>query len=74
MSKEWENYDNTKKAILLITYAAKIINLNGNGSIDKIHLKQIFDGLDLSTENLNKLRLKLKDNKDECKKLLKIFK
>jgi len=67
----WEDRTMMEKRILLIAYAAKEINLNVDGSIFTEDLRKIEHGISkLSAKELEVVRWRIKDDKDECKKLI----
>ena len=67
----WEDRTMMEKRILLIAYAAKEINLNGDGSIFTEDLRKIeYDISNLNEKALEVLRWRIKDSKEECQKLI----
>jgi len=64
----WENLLDTEKKILLSAYAAKLINLNGNGSITKPQLEEVYSRIE--NHKIEEIRQKIKNNEDECRNLI----
>ncbi len=67
----WETLTMMERRILLIAYAAKEINYHGNGMILTEEIRCIEQDMSkLNEKELEVVRLRIRDNKDECKKLI----
>ena len=67
----WETLTMMERRILLIAYAAKEINYHGEGIILTEELRSIEQDMSkLNEKELEVVRLRIKDDKDECKKLI----
>lgn len=67
----WETLTMMEKRILLIAYAAKEINYHGEGIIFAEELRSIEQDMSkLNEKELEVVRWRIKDDKDECRKLI----